>query len=157
MDRWRRVGKTPAHVVGTFAFGAVGAAATLGLLYVLIAGSGDVFSWLGAELFVAALTALAFRYGLIGVFVNADGVRNRSMWQTQTIPWPDILRFETRPVDKGAHAVWILLKGHSALRTSVVFQESGKLRTARLTVPVVPEQTAQQALRDLRAAHDKAR
>lgn len=179
MFTWRRVGGTPTTVVASVVFTAAGAVATLGLAYVLITVDGPVISWSGvilAELFLVCWTAFAFRLGRVGVFVSPDGVRNRSMWRTQTLAWQDIRRFETKPANKGGsatrmlrvHAVWVLLKNGSELRTSLMYRDSAALRppsglarfmdnvAGERTTLVVSERRCQRALRDLRAAHELA-
>jgi hypothetical protein len=181
MFTWRRVGGTPTTVVASVVFTVAGAVATLGLAYVLITSDGPITSWSGvilAELFLVCWTAFAYRLGRVGVFVSLAGVRNRSMWRTQTLAWPDIRRFETQPVSRGGsatrmlrlHAVWILLKNGSELRTSLMYRDRAALRTVsgsglarfmdniageRASL-VVSERRCQQALRDLRAAQDIA-
>jgi hypothetical protein len=179
MFTWRRVGGTPATVVASMVFTAAGAVASLGLVYVLITGEGEVISWSGvilAELFLICWTAFAFRLGRVGVFISTTGVRNRSMWRTQTLAWQDIRRFETQQASKGSsttrmlrvHAVWILLKNGSELRTSLMYRDSAALRPAsglarfmgniageRASL-IVSERRCQRALRDLRAAHETA-
>jgi hypothetical protein len=186
MFRWRRVGGTPFQVVVSSLFTAVGAVATLGLLFLLIRGIilGTLQSWPGvlfAVLFLAAWTAFAFRMSRVGVFVSDTGVRNRSMLRTQTIPWANVKRFETRPMTKGlgssyagmlrAHAVWILLSDSSALQTSLVFRDKTSFLPAKgltklgdvVTGPAfaageeigmsLTDKDIQKALRELRAAH----
>jgi hypothetical protein len=182
MFKWRRVGGTPAQVVFSWVFSVIGAVATLGVGYVLVSTSGTAWSTaILLELFLAAWTVSTFRLGQVGVFISEAGVRNRTMWRTQTIAWPDIKRFETRPTtrDTGnnsfagslpAHAVWILLKDSSALQTSLVFRHkssflpakgmdkfgdaiSGSAFTAgEMTGTTLTDEVAQQALRELRAA-----
>jgi hypothetical protein len=179
MFKWRRVGGTPAQVVFSWVFSVIGAVATLGVGYVLVSTSGIAWSTaILLELFLAAWTVATFRLGQVGVFISEAGVRNRTMWRTQTIAWPDVKRFETRPTTKDssftgslpAHAVWVLLKDSSALQTSLVFRHKSSLLPAKgmdkigdaisgstfaageLTGATLTDEVAQQALRELRAA-----
>ncbi|MBP2320644.1 hypothetical protein JOF56_001029 [Kibdelosporangium banguiense] len=187
MFKWRRVGGTPVQVVAPLVFTAVGAAATLGVLFLVIRGiiiRGHLQpGWpavLLVVLFLAAWTTFAFRMSRIGVFVSDIGVRNRSILRTQTIPWANVKRFETRPMIKGlgssyagmlrAHAVWILLRDSSALQTSLVFRDKTSFLPAKGMTKLgdvvagpafaageevgigLTDKAVQHALRELRAA-----
>jgi hypothetical protein len=151
MFKWQRVGGMPIQMVGTSVFTAIGGAATLGILFMvvrgLIRGTFESSAWPGVLfvlLFLTAWTAAAYRMGRVGVFVSDIGVRNRSMFRTRTIPWADVKRFETRPMVNSvvgsfasmlrANAVWILLTNGTELQTGLAFREkTGFLPPSRVT------------------------